>query len=221
MSKKALQRNCQSGMTRRRVAASFRATAVGPTLWDIAEWSDASAAKAKADQFIFRNRTGLDSGRLRALFLEAVAGWPTGGLSVLVRYSRGSEFSGACYYKSSRIFVNIGRGNTYPYRLMTYVAAAKATRFGWRREAYSLELGNAYELALFIFLHEFYHWLVKRAGRNTRQKEGMCDRFAARVLIDRHGAVLRDRDGVVVDRPSWDFQDLEGFVEKARVAGPA
>jgi len=172
--------------------------------------------RPKVDQFVFRNRTELDSGRLRAMFMEAVAGWPVDGLSVLVRYSRGADFSGACYYKSGRIFVNLGRHNSYPYCLATYVAVARSTAFGWKRSAYSLELADPYQLALFIFLHEFYHWLVKRAGRNTRQKEGMCDRFAARILVDRWGAALTDGGGRAACRGDWDFQDLEGFVGEAR-----
>ena len=65
-------------------------------------------------------------------------------------------------------------------------------------------------------MHEFYHLLVKRARRNIRQKESMCDRFAARYLVDGFGAVVRDEGRDLVPRKVWDFQDLDGFVAAAR-----
>lgn len=209
--------SCQSDMTSGRVAASFRGGLSGRGGGGRTELLPGLfTSQPRLEQFIFRNRTELDSARLREMILGAIDGWPADGLSVLVRYSRGAEFSGACYYKSNRIFVNLGRENTYPYRLATYVAAARSTSFGWKRPVYSLEISDAYRLALFIFLHEFYHWLVKRAGRNTRQKEGMCDRFAARVLVDQWGASMTAPDGGLVRRRDWDFQDLDGFVGMAR-----
>lgn len=166
---------------------------------------------------ILRNRTHLDTDRLLAMCRDAVAGWPTDGLCVWVRYSRGADFSGVCYYQTGRIFINLGRHLMYPYLLRTHLARAQSGRNSWWRDLYTLEIADAGQLALFIYLHEFYHWLVRRARRNTRQKEGMCDRFAARVLVDRWGAVVRDGEGRLVDRGAWDFQDLEGFVAAARV----
>ncbi len=71
-------------------------------------------------------------------------------------------------------------------------------------------------MVLFVFLHELYHFLVKRARRNPRQKESMCDRFAARYLVERFGATVRDSSGRIVPREAWDFQDLERFVAAAR-----
>jgi len=169
---------------------------------------------------LFRNSTALDSDRLLAMFLDVCEGWPQAGLQVAVRYSRGAEFSGSCYYQSARIFINIGRQNRYPYKMDTYIARAESDARHWWRELYSIELADAYQLALFVFSHEFYHWLVKKARRNVRQKEARCDRFAARVLVDRYGARVRDGGGVAVARAAWDFQDLEGFVAAARRAVP-
>jgi len=177
-------------------------------------------AQSGKRNLIFRNRTHLDSTRLLEMCHAAVDGWPHDGLSVWVRYSRGADFSGACHYSTGRIFVNIGRHNGYPYLLRTHIARAQSSRHGWSREPYTLEISDAYQLALFIFMHEFYHWLVKKARRNTRQKEAMCDRFAARALVDHWGANIRDTAGRLVDRDQWDFRDLVGFVRAARQCGP-
>lgn len=65
-------------------------------------------------------------------------------------------------------------------------------------------------------MHELYHWLVKKARRNTRQKEGRCDRFAVRALVDGLGLKVVDENGVTVPRDEWDFQDLDAFVAAAR-----
>jgi hypothetical protein len=164
----------------------------------------------------FRNTTQLDSNLLRAMFSEAIAGWPLDGLVVSVRYSRGADFSGTCYYKEGRIYVNLGRNNTYPYAVPVQVARAESDKHHWWRELYSVEAADAYQLVLFVFMHEFYHWLVKRARRNVRQKEARCDRFATRALVEGHGAAVRDAQGRPVPRSSWDFQDLDGFVAAAR-----
>ncbi len=165
---------------------------------------------------ILRNSTELDTSRLEHMFRGAVAQWPMDGAQIFVRYSRGADFSGACYYESDRIFINIGRHNRYPYPLKINVARPKSNRTHWWRELYTLEIGRPDELALFIFLHEFYHRLVKRARRNVRQKEARCDRFATRVLVDDYGGIVRDSQGRLVPRHEWDFQDLDGFVAAAR-----
>ncbi|MBX3395920.1 MAG: hypothetical protein KF841_11200 [Phycisphaerae bacterium] len=165
---------------------------------------------------LLRNSTRLNSLRLERMFRDAIAGWPHDGAQVFVRYSRGSDFSGACYYESDRIFINLGRHVSYPYKLRINVARPQSNRTHWWRELYALEIRSPEELALFIFLHEFYHRLVKRAGRNIRQKEARCDRFATRVLVDHYGCVIRDTAGRLVNRSEWDFQDLNGFVEAAR-----
>ncbi len=148
--------------------------------------------------------------------MEAVVGWPLDGLDVFVRYSRGAAFSGTCYYKEARIHVNLGRRNQYPFQVSTNIAKAQSNKKCWWRELYSVEVADAYQLVLFVFLHEFYHWLVKKARRNVRQKEARCDRFATRALVGAYGAAVRDPSGGTVPRSMWDFQDLEAFVAAAR-----
>jgi hypothetical protein len=132
-----------------------------------------------------------------------------------VRYSRGADFSGACYYRDNRIFINLGLHLGYPYMFATHLSRARTTRNGWQRDVFRVEVSDAYQLALFIYLHELFHYLVKAAGRCTRQKEAMCDRFAARVLVDCHGCRVFASNGRVADRRKWDFQDLEKFVASA------
>jgi len=165
---------------------------------------------------ILRNSTQLDSARLEAMFRGAVDGWPREGLVVFVRYSRGADFSGTCHYRDGRIYINLGRHNRYPYLINTHVAKAESNKRYWWREVYSVEAADAYQLVLFVFMHEFYHWLVKKARRNVRQKEARCDRFAARALVDGYGAAVRSPSGKPVPRSVWDFQDLDGFVAAAR-----
>ena len=149
--------------------------------------------------------------------LEALNGWNVGCPIVRVRYSRGADFSGTCIYADRLIYINLGRHLVYPYGMKTNLAKVKTAGRGWRRPVYVVELKTAYHLAVFIFLHEIYHLLVYRAGRNTRQKESMCDRFAARYLVDHLGGTVRSERGERVPREQWDFQDLEGFVTGGRV----
>jgi hypothetical protein len=163
----------------------------------------------------FRNATDLDDTRLYALFLRHTAPYRHDRLSVRVRYSRGADFSGTCFYRERRITVNVGRHNRYPHTLGTSIAKAQTTRNGWRREIYRLTIADAYQLALFVYLHELFHYLVKAAGRSPRRKEAMCDRFAARVLVDDYGCPLRRRSGRLVRRESWDFKDLNAFIGAA------
>lgn len=162
------------------------------------------------------NRTHLDTERLAGMVLPHVRGWRCGGLETWVRYSRGADFSGSCFYTKRRIYVNIGRHVVYPYAMQTHVARAKSNATHWWRDLYTIHLRSAYELALFVFLHEWYHWLIWRAGRRMRYREAMCDRFATRVLVDEYGCRLTDERGRSVPRAAWDFQDLEGFVARAR-----
>ncbi len=164
----------------------------------------------------FQNRTHLSDDRLLSLCYAGLAGWSVGRIILRVRYSRGADFSGTCFYADKRVFINLGRHLKYPYRMETNLAKVKLVDQRWRRLSYTIELRDAYELALFIFMHELFHLLVKRARRNTRQKESMCDRFAARLLVDDFGAPVRDASGRRVRRELWDFQDLEGFVAAAR-----
>ena len=147
---------------------------------------------------------------------EVTSGWAVGSIDVFFRYSRGAEFSGTCHYTSQKIYVNLGRRLIYPYRMGTNLGRARTIGRRWYRPVYTVELRDGFEVVLFIFLHELYHLLVKRARRNTRQKEGMCDRFAARYLVDRYGAAVRDPKDRPVSRAEWDFQDLDGFVAAAR-----
>jgi hypothetical protein len=169
---------------------------------------------------ILRNTTHIDTALLGRLISESVEGWRHDDLNVLIRYSRKAVFSGTCYYRPPRIFVNIGRQNEYPLSVATHVARPSSNRRFWWRELYRVSVADASQLALFIFMHEFYHYLVKRAQRNARQKEARCDRFALRVLVDRFGSPVTDTQGRAVPREAWDFQDLDGFVDGARSGPP-
>lgn len=164
----------------------------------------------------FVNKTFLNTDRLRTLFQKYAEGWPHEPLRVQVRYTRSADFSGTCDYTNKRIFVNVGKHVTYPYAMNTYIARAQSNAMHWWKELYAIELEDPYQLSLFLFLHELYHWLIKRARRNTRQKESMCDRFATRTLVDDFGCVVLDEKGKPALREIWDFQDLDGFVAAAR-----
>lgn len=162
------------------------------------------------------NTTHCSDARLLALCTEGITGWSVGTITLNIRYSRGADFSGTCFYIHRRIHVNLGRHVTYPYRMGTHLARARTVGRRWYKPAYTVELRDEYLLVLFVFMHELYHLLVKRARRNTRQKESMCDRFAARFLVDRFGVRVRGSRGESVPRELWDFQDVEGFVASAR-----
>ena len=163
----------------------------------------------------FGNSTDLDGARLERRFERHVWPYRHDRLRVRVRYSRGAPFSGTCYYADECIYVNLGRDNAYPYRVGTHIARSQSNRTHWWRETYELVLADGYELALFVFLHEFYHYLVKAAGRNPRRKEAKCDRFACRVLVDHYGAAILDARGRPVPQENWDFQDVYAFVAAA------
>lgn len=164
----------------------------------------------------FSNSTDLPDARLLALFREGMAGWAVGTVTLRVRYSRGADFSGTCFYTDRRIYINLGRHLVYPYSMATNLARTKQVGDRWYKPIYRLELKDACQVVLFVFMHELYHLLVKRARRNIRQKESMCDRFAARFIVERFGAAVRGSYGRRVRREEWDFQDVEGFVEAAR-----
>lgn len=167
----------------------------------------------------YRNSTHLDDARLYEMVLRHTAPYRHDRLTVRFRHSRSSPFSGSCYYRDSRIFVNIGRDNRYPYSFGTNVARARSNRTHWWREVYRLTVADGYQLALFVYLHELFHFLVKAAGRNPRRKESMCDRFATAVLVDHYGAALTDSAGHPVARDCWDINDTAGFVERAPRSG--
>jgi hypothetical protein len=168
-----------------------------------------------------RNSTELDTDRLHAMFVQHTLPYRHERLKVRVRYSRGAEFSGTCYYRHGQIFVNLGRQNRYPYTLNTAVAKAQSNRTHWWRPVYHLTVADAYQLALFVYLHELYHYLVKVAKRSPRLKEAMCDRFATRVLVDYYGCRLHGTSGRRVARETWDFKDLDAFVAAAPRQKPA
>jgi len=163
----------------------------------------------------FRNTTALDSARLERLFLRHTYRFRHDRLVVRVRYSRGADFSGTCFYGQARIFVNLGRHVRYPYYLWTHIARSQSNATHWWREIYRVVIADAYQLALFVYLHELYHYLIKSARRNPRRKEAMCDRFATRVLVDCYHARVLDEHGRRVPRARWDFQDLDAFVANA------
>lgn len=164
----------------------------------------------------FANSTSLDDARLEALCAEGLAGWAVGTITLRVRHSRGADFSGSAYYGDHRVFVNIGRHVRFPYAMGTHVAKTRTVGRAWHKPIYTVELADAYQLVVFVFMHELYHLLVRRARRNIRQKESMCDRFATRFLVERFGAEVTDPNGRPVARQLWDFQDLDGFVAAAR-----
>ena len=164
----------------------------------------------------FHNSAGLPDEPLRSLCVEAAAPWAIAPVTLRVRFSRGADFSGTCFYADRRVYVNLGRHVVYPYLIQTNLAKARTAGRCWYRPIYTLEVADACQLAWFIFLHELYHLLIKRARRNTRQKEAMCDRFAARRLVERFGRPVRTRNGRPVPRGLWDFQDLDAFVDAAR-----
>lgn len=164
----------------------------------------------------FRNLTSLDGVRLRNMVVRHTVPHAYGRLKLTVRYSRSADFSGTCFYREGRIFVNIGRHVCYPYRLATHVAKARSNRTHWWRETYYIVVADAYQLALFVYLHELYHLLVRLAGRSPRCKESRCDRFAARVLVDHYGCSITDSRGRAVSREQWDFEDLERLVAPVR-----
>jgi hypothetical protein len=169
----------------------------------------------------FRNTTHIDSARLRSTCLLYAAPYDHQALRVRFRHSRGAPFSGSCYYRDARIFINIGRETRYPFSLATHLAKAQRVPGGWRREVFELAVRDAFQLALFVYLHELYHYLIQRAGRSLRRREAMCDRFAARRLVDDFGCALRRRTGRPVGREEWDFQDLDAFVRPAVRPAPA
>lgn len=166
----------------------------------------------------FSNSTALSSDRLAEMIRLGTDGWAVGQVIVRVRYSRSADFSGACHYADQRILINLGRHVRYPYKMNTHLARTRTVGRRWYRPLYVIELTSAYDLAAFIFMHELYHLLVKRAGRNVRQKEGRCDRFAAGFMVDTFGTRVLSEKGVPLLRSEWDFQDVEGFVAAARDA---
>lgn len=163
----------------------------------------------------FSNSTHLNDTRLLRTLLRHTAPYRHDKLTVRVRYSRGADFSGTCYYRDAIINVNLGRKNRYPYDMGTNLAKARTTHTGWRRDVYRIRLFDAEQLVLFVYLHELFHFLVKQAGRSPARKEAMCDRFAARVLVDDYGCPVTGRFGRRVPRESWDFKDLDAFVAAA------
>lgn len=163
----------------------------------------------------FQNSTALDDYRLYEVFLRHTVPYNHERLTVRVRYSRAAAFSGSCYYRTARLNINLGRRNEYPFRFATQVARAQSNRTHWWRELYYLTVADGYQLALFIYLHELYHHLVKAAGRCPRRKESMCDRFATRVLVDHYGCALHDRLNRPVPRQDWYIRDLDRFVSGA------
>ena len=167
-----------------------------------------------------RNSTSLDTERVHSMFVHHTLPYRHDRLKVRVRYSRGAEFSGTCYYGNGQILVNLGRHNRYPFTLATGIAKARSNRTHWWRPTYRLTVADAYQLALFVYLHELYHYLVKAAGRSPRRKEAMSDRFATRVLVDHYGCRVSDTSGRRVARETWDFKDLDAFVAGAAKQKP-
>ncbi len=164
----------------------------------------------------YENKTTLADEKLLRLINDAIHGWAIGHATIRIRYSRGADFSGVCFYQEHRILVNLGRHLKFPYKLKTHVARAKTIGRRWIKPLYSIQVADSYQVVLFVFLHELYHLLVKQAKRNPRQKESMCDRFATRYMVDHMGCEVRDESKRLVPRSDWDFQNVEAFVAAAR-----
>ena len=62
----------------------------------------------------FGNTTDLSDVRLLTLCQEAAVPWSLGCITLRVRYSRGADFSGTCFYADRRLYVNLGRHLVYP-----------------------------------------------------------------------------------------------------------
>ncbi len=162
------------------------------------------------------NKTELSSKRIESMFSRATQGWATRRLKVVVRYSRGAKYSGTFASHPPRIYINIGRNNKYPMKIDTSIAKAISFKNSWWKPTYHIKVENPYQLALFVFLHEFYHYLVFKARRNPRRKEAMCDRFAIRYLVDHCKLKVFDSSRQPVPRSKWLFQDLDAFVATKR-----
>ncbi len=158
------------------------------------------------------NNTELDTRRIEAMFLRATGQWAAPSLKVTVRYSRGAIYSGTFASKFPRIYVNLLHRNRYPVRVETGIAKAHSFGPSWWKPSYHIKADNPYQLALFVFLHEFYHYLIHRARRNSHRKEAMCDRFAIRYLSTHCRLTVCDANNNPVPRSAWLFQDLDAFV---------
>lgn len=172
----------------------------------------------KMDTMEIVNHTDLVTERLEGMFRRAAAGWVAGKVKVVVRYSRGAVYSGTFASDPPRIYINLGEPNRYPLRIDTAVARAKTVGRSWWKPTYYLKVADPYQLALFVFLHEFYHCLIHRAKRNSRRKEAMCDRFAVRYLVDHCRLKVYDTAGRNVARAAWLFQNLDDFVTCPKTA---
>jgi hypothetical protein len=164
------------------------------------------------------NHTTLATERLVGMFLRAAGQWSPLALNVVVRYARSAIYSGTFAAHPDRIYINLGRNNRYPLQIDTAIARAHSARGCWWKPTYHVVAENEYQLALFIFLHELYHYLIHRAQRNPRKKEAMCDRFAVRYLVDHCRLEVFDSAKRPVARDEWLFQNLDRFVATPQVA---
>lgn len=123
---------------------------------------------------------------------EAVAEYPTDGLTVEIKYCpRGSgRYVSGTYYRRTRdrdsgrlIRVRINRENRYPLTVQfkTSEYFREVDRRG-REVVYQRLLPVTFhcaeDLILAVFLHEFSHYLDHIEGRNGRYKQTKADRFA-------------------------------------------
>lgn len=162
------------------------------------------------------NKTELDSKKIVSMILKATNSWQTPRLKVTIRYSRGAKYSGTYIANPPRIYVNIAKNNRYPMKLETSIAKAQTIGRYWWKPIYHIRLENPYQLVLFVFMHEFYHYLIHRARKNSHRKEAMCDRFAIKYLVENYKLKVYDSKNTPVEKEKWLFQDLEGFVRNAR-----
>ncbi len=162
----------------------------------------------------FSNRTLLDGARLRELFERHSAPYRHDALSVRVRYSRSADFSGVCFYRDSRIHINLGRHNRYPYRLATHVARARSnSRYWWRsvsarterrvstRALYlsartlslSCEIGRSLSATQRIDVRSLRRARAGRSVRRAASPERRSQRLTRRMGFSGFGALRRSR----------------------------
>jgi len=82
-----------------------------------------------------------------------------------------TQYSGVFVHKDAKIRVSINPGNRYPLKVRV---GSPFDRSKW--EHYRLD--SAEELAAFIFLHEFSHYLDYCKGIPTRGKQTKADLYA-------------------------------------------
>lgn len=127
-----------------------------------------------------------------AALREAVADYPTDGLTVELKYTRrgARRYISGTYYRRTRgydegklIRVRINPQNRYPIEISFKTSSYRREVDAAGREHVYQNLqkvcvGSAEDLLLAIFLHEFSHYLDHIEGLNGRYKQTKADKFA-------------------------------------------